>query len=164
VDVIEVDPLDAEAAQRLIEVPGDLGPAERRFARRAAMRIADLGCDLRAADEAIALSAEPFAEDDLARSAAVGVRGVEAAKADAAGMVEQLKRLRFAVAGVAQVRRRADPAEISAAEDDAGEVGWVQDMRPSIPPQPNGWGGEPCLAWWRGNWRGRWTPPPFTLR
>ncbi len=84
------------------------------------MRIADLGRDLRACwTNAGALRAEPFAEDDFACAAAVGVGGVEAAEADPPRMVEQLQRLVFAVAGAAQARRRADPAEIAAAEPNA---------------------------------------------
>jgi hypothetical protein len=46
-------------------------------------------------------------------------------------MIEQLQRLAFAVAGAAQVGRRADPTEIAAAEDDAVEVARVQDKAPS---------------------------------
>ena len=80
------------------------------------MRIADLGRNLRVLDERSALRPKPLAEHDLARSAAVGVRGVEAPKPHPPGMIEQLQRLVFAVAGAAQVRRRADPAEIAAAE------------------------------------------------
>src|SRR4051794_17409945 len=130
-NVIKVDPLDAQAAQRLIEVVGDLLPAERRFAARAAVRIADLGRDLRAVDEGSALRPKPFAKHDLARSAAVGVCSVEPAEADAAGMIEQLQRLAFTVAGPAQVGLGADPAEIAAAEDDAVEVVLAQHPRPA---------------------------------
>src|SRR5205085_11878930 len=116
VNVVLVDPLDSEAAQRLVEVMLNLACAERRFPGRAAVRVADLGRDLRVLDECGALRAEPFAEDDLACSAAVGVRRVEPAKTDPARMIEQLKRLLLAVAGATQVRRGADPAEIATAE------------------------------------------------
>src|SRR6185503_4399592 len=102
---------------------GDLGAAERSLAGWAAVRIADLGRDLGALDEAGVLLAKPFAEDDLARSAAIGVGGVEAGEPDVAGMVEQPKRLFPAVAGAAQLGRRADAAEIAAAEDDPVELG-----------------------------------------
>src|SRR5207302_5297405 len=120
-----------QAAQRLIEVMGDLASAERSFPARAAVRIADLGRNLRVVHEGSALRPEPLAEHDLARSAAVGVCSVEPAQADAAGMIEQLQRLGFAVAGAAQVGRRADSAEVAAAEDDAGDVARVQHRGPS---------------------------------
>src|SRR5205823_3313007 len=94
----------------------------RRFPGRAAVRIADLGRDLGAVEEAGALRPQPLAEDDFARSAAVGVCGIEPAKPQRAGVIEQLQRLLLAVAGAAQVRRRADSAEIATAEDDAVEL------------------------------------------
>src|SRR5437660_1585851 len=66
---------------------GDLGAAERRLARRAAMRIADLGRDVGALNEGSALRAQPFAEHDLARSAAIGVCGIEPPETDAPGVI-----------------------------------------------------------------------------
>ena len=86
------------------------------------MRVADLRRDLRGFDEGRALRAKPFAKDDFARSAAIGVGGVEASKADATGVVEQLKRLVFAVAGAAQMRGGTDSTEIAAAEPDSVDV------------------------------------------
>src|SRR6185369_2667683 len=105
---------------------GDLPGAERRVAGRAAGRIADLARNLRAVDECSALGAEPFAEERLAGAAAIGVRGVEAAQPDVAGMVEELERGLFAVAGVAQVGRGAEAAEIAAAEPDPADVALTQ--------------------------------------
>src|SRR4051794_10811616 len=95
------------------------------------MRIADLGRNLHPLDKGRALGPKPLAEDDLARSATVSVCGVEPADAEAARMIEQLKRLLFTVAGAAQVRRRADPSEIAATEDDAVEVARAKHRRPS---------------------------------
>ena len=95
------------------------------------MRIANLGRNLRAVDEGSALRTKPFAKDDLARSATVGVRSVEPANADATRMIEQLKRLLLAVAGAAQARRGADPPEIAAAEDNPVDVALAQHDAPS---------------------------------
>jgi hypothetical protein len=128
-----VDPLDPQTAQRLIEVPGDLGPAERRLAGRAAMRIADLGRDLNVPKEGRALGAKPFAEHFLACSAAIGVGGVEAPKPQTPRMIEQVQGLLFAVAGGAQAWRRADAAEIAAAEHDPVEVALRQQFAASLP-------------------------------
>src|SRR5206468_6649670 len=107
-----------EPPQRLVEVEVDLRGAERRVAMRAAMRIANLGCDLRVVPERSSLRGKPFAEDDLARPAAIGVGGVEPPQADQPRMIEQLERLLLTVAGTAQFRRRADSAEVAAAEND----------------------------------------------
>src|SRR3982751_132477 len=90
------------------------------------MRIADLGRDLRVLEEARALQSEPFAKDDLACSAAVGVCGIEPSKAQPAGMIEQLQGPFFTVAGAAQVRRRSNSAEIATAEHNPVDVARAQ--------------------------------------
>ena len=135
VDVIEIDPLKPEALQRLVEVIGDLSSTERCVARRAAMRIADLGRDLRIPNERGVLFAKPFAEHDLAHSAAIGVRGVEPPKPDSACMIEQLKPLFLAVARASQARRRTDATDIAAAENDSFEVG-VREHRATFHARP----------------------------
>jgi hypothetical protein len=84
--------------------------------------IADLGGDLRLPEEGGALPSEPFPEDGLARSAAISVRRVEAAKAISSGTVEELERFFLAVSGAAQLWSGADAAEIAAAEPDALDV------------------------------------------
>ena len=86
------------------------------------MRVADLRRDLRALNEMGALNPKPIAKDGLAGPAAVGVRGVEAANADATGVVEQLKRLALAVADAAQMRGGTDSTETAAAEPDSVDV------------------------------------------
>src|SRR3954468_11821279 len=111
----------------------DLGRAERRVPGRATMRIADLGRNLRLPAEDGALNAKPLAEEGLARPAAIGVGGVEPPQPDAPGMIEQLQRLRVAIARAAQLRRRADPAEIAAAEEDPVDVALVQHLVRSTP-------------------------------
>jgi hypothetical protein len=118
VDVVEVDPLKPEAAQGFVEVMSDLASAQRGFAGRAAVRIADLGRDLHITHERGFLRAQPLAEHGLARAAAVSVCSVEAAEPDAPRVIEQFERGSFAVAGVAQGGRRSHAAEIAAAEDD----------------------------------------------
>src|SRR5206468_11244935 len=127
----QVDPLDAEPAQRPIEVIADLLGAERRFAGRAAVRIADLGRDLNAVTERRPLRAKPLAKNRLACPAAVGVCGVEPPQTDPARMMEQLQRLFFAVAGAAQFGRRANAAEVAAAECDPLDVALAQ--HPGMP-------------------------------
>src|SRR6185503_8043028 len=104
----------------------DLIAAERRLAGRAAVGVSHLGRYLRSVAEGSALRAQPFAEDRLARSAAVRVGGVEPAKPDVARMIEQLQRPLLAVTSAAQAGRRADPAEIAAAEPDPGDVALAQ--------------------------------------
>src|SRR4051812_40274723 len=107
-------------------MPGDLRPAERRLARRAAVGIADLGRNPCLADERSALERKPLAEDGFARSAAVGVCGVEPVEPQPTGAIEQLQRLVFAVARAAQAGRRADAAEIAAAEPDSVDIALTQ--------------------------------------
>jgi len=64
-NVIKIDPLDTQSAQRGLEVMGNLTPAERRLARRAAVGITNLGRDLRAPEKRGVLRLKPFAEDDF---------------------------------------------------------------------------------------------------
>src|SRR6185437_10043971 len=104
VDIIEVDPFDAETAEGLVEVESDLGGAERCLVRRASVGVPDLGRDLDALAEGRALRPKPLAEDGFARSAAVGVRGVEPSQAHAPRVIEQGERLRFAVSRGAEPR------------------------------------------------------------
>ena len=93
------------------------------------MRIADLGRDSCASGR----KAAPWERSHLPRMIslappAVGVGGVEPPKADTPGMVEQLQRLFLAVAGAAQFRRRADPAEIAAAEPNPIDIALSQHL------------------------------------
>lgn len=75
---------------------------------------------------------KPFAEDDLARSATVGVSRVEPPDSNSTGMIEQLQCLVLAVAGATQARRRADPAEIAASKEDPLDVTRTQNVAISI--------------------------------
>src|SRR5205823_8357809 len=104
-------------------------------ARRAAVGIADLGRNLSRLDEERALRPEPLAKNELACAAAVGVCGVEPAKADPPRMVEQLQGLFFTIAGTAQAGRRADSAEIAAAEPDPVDVALCQHLASSHAPR-----------------------------
>ena len=103
-------------------MPGDLRAAERRLPGRAAIGIADLGGDLNLPTKASALGPKPLAERFFTRSAAIGVRGVEAPQPDLPCLIEQAQGLLFAIAGAAQGGRGADAAEIAAAEHDPVEV------------------------------------------
>src|SRR6185437_2222396 len=125
VEVIEVDPLDSQPLQRLGQMPENLSLAQRRVAGRAAVRIADLGRDLCVLHEGCTLIVQPFAKHDLARSPAVGVGGIEAAKPDPPRMIEKPQRLLLAVARAQQPWRGADPAEIAAAEPDPLDVAFI---------------------------------------
>src|SRR6185369_10228566 len=78
--------------------------------------------NLRALAEGRALAPQPLAEHEFARAAAVSIGGVEPPQPDPPRVIEQLQRLRFTVAGAAQARRRANPAEIAAAEHNPGDV------------------------------------------
>ncbi len=122
VDVVEVDPADLQASQRLVEVKCDLRRRQRMFAGWATVGIADLGRDLDRAAIRRTLRREPVAQHRLAHSAAVGVGGVEAGEPDVAGVIQQGEGAITVVALVAQRRRGAETAEVATAEDDASPI------------------------------------------
>jgi hypothetical protein len=109
----------------------DLAPAERRLPKWGAMRIADLGRNLRLLNEVAPLGAKPFAQNAFARSAAICVCCVKPSKPNPPRMIEQLQGLFFAVARAAQFGRRANSTEVATAKDDAGDVGVRQNLATS---------------------------------
>ena len=79
-----------------------------------------------------ALRAEPLADARLAAPAAVGVGGVERRDAQLPGGVQEPERLLAARALSEERRRRADPAEVPAAEDDARHGDPAPSQRPLL--------------------------------
>jgi hypothetical protein len=84
--------------------------------------IPHLGRDLCALAEPGVQRAEPLAENDLARSATVGICSVEPPKPDTLSIVEQLQRDVLAVPGTAMFWRRPHSTEVPAAEPDVVDV------------------------------------------
>ena len=105
VKVIKVDAVDLQAAQRLIEVMGDLGAAQRPFALRTAVGVADLGGDLDPGPKVRSLVFQPGAQHGLADAATIGVGGVEAREPKRPRLIQQCQGAFPAVALVAQGRR-----------------------------------------------------------
>ena len=119
---VQIDVADAEAVQARAELPGD--PVRLQAAVRAGLhRVEGLGGEPRP-DPA---RGHPAADRPLAATAAVSVGGVEPADAGLPGRVHQLERLTIGQPLAEELRRRADPAEVPAAQGDAGD----DELRPS---------------------------------
>jgi hypothetical protein len=86
------------------------------------MRIPNLGRNLHGLAKGRTLARKPLTEDPLACSGAVRIRGVEQPKTYSRRMIQQGEGLFVAVASRTQLGRRADPAEIAAAEPNLVDV------------------------------------------
>ena len=118
---VEVDRVDAESFEARRELA--LDPLGREAAVGALAHRVE---GLRRQDDPVAhlrpLRAEPVAEVRLAAPPAVRVGGVVRRDPGLPGGIEQLVRLALRLTGAEERRRRADAAEVAAAEDDAGHV------------------------------------------
>ena len=118
---IEIDGVNAEALQAGGELPPDASrgkPGVGALAHRVER--------LRRQHDPLAyvgtLLTQPAAEIRLAAAAAVGVGGVVGRDPGVPGGIEQRMRLILGLARAEERRRRADPAEVAAAEDDPRHV------------------------------------------
>src|SRR5437588_5749215 len=118
---VHVDPLDAEPGEAAVELPAD--PVRREAAVFARVhRVVDLRGELDPLAHIGAFRAEPVADVGLAPPAAVGVRGVEGRDPEVPRGVHEREGLVARLAVAEELRRRADPAEVPAAEDDPRDL------------------------------------------
>src|SRR5581483_4468737 len=109
---VNVDPLEAEALEARLHLAQDALAREAEV-RAVLHRVERLRGDARP----VAGLADPVADPLLAPPAAVGVRRVEPAEAELPGGVHDRERLLAALPLPEEGGRRADPAEVAAAED-----------------------------------------------
>jgi hypothetical protein len=114
---VEVEPLDSEPLEAALDLPQDPLAREATVVGIAGHR----PVDLRAEQHRLAVLGPPLPDPALAASAAVGGRGVEERDPSSPGGVHERERLLLALALAEELRRRADPAEVAAAEPDAGD-------------------------------------------
>src|SRR5438105_9588713 len=138
---VHVDPLDAEPGEAAVELPAD--PVRREAAVFARVhRVVDLRGELDPLADLRAFRAEPVADVGLAPPAAVGVRGVEGRDPELPSSVHEREGLVARLAVAEELRRRADPAEVPAAEDDPRDLEAAPAERTPIHRPILGWPGR----------------------
>src|SRR5581483_368286 len=108
-----------EPAQAPLDLPPHPRGREPAVARVALDRVEDLGGEDEPLPHVRALPRAPLADPGLAAAAAVGVRRVEGRDPGLPGGVHQRERLLAGLALPEEGGRRADSAEVAAAEDQA---------------------------------------------
>ena len=115
---VQVEPLDSQPLQAAFQLPQDPLARETAIGGVSGHR----PVDLRAEQNRLAALAAPLADPGLAAPTAVGGRGVEERDPCGPGSVHQGERLHLGLALPKELRRRADPAEVPAAEPDPGKL------------------------------------------
>src|SRR5205085_11020726 len=133
---VHVHTLDAQPAQAALELPADPGRPEAPVLALV-HRVEDLRRELDALSDLRASRAKPVADVALAAPAAVCVRRVEGRNAELPRGVHQRERLLPRLALAEERRRRANPAEVPAAEDqprdlEAAPAEWSPLHRPIL--------------------------------
>ncbi len=110
--------LDAEAAQARVDLPAHAG-ARQATVLAGVHRVVGLGLDCQPRPYVQRLGSQPLSDRRFAPSTAVGVSGVERGDSEVPGCVHDPEGLVPRRAPVEKLRRRADPAEVAAAECNA---------------------------------------------
>ena len=116
---VQVEPLDSQPLQAAFHLPQDPLARETAVVRVSGHRPVHLRAEQQ--NRLAALTA-PLADPALATPTAVGGGGVEERDPGGPGSVHQRKCLVLGLPPAEELRRRADPAEVPAAEPDSREL------------------------------------------
>ena len=119
VDQIHVESIRLKPFEARVDLPHDLAPRQTAVVRPRPDRVEDFRAEKELLPDRRAFRLQPSANVAFAAAAAVGIGGVEEVDPAVDRTIHQIERLRLGLAHAEELGRRADAAEVPAAQAQA---------------------------------------------